>query len=113
MLMTFLFAAAVKNAVGGETASQNDVMEAAIKKWFRSQEDAIKVQLKKDLMKKQELAAERMAAALATAKAAEQANANEAASGNVTASAAEVPVLKMSMAEARAMAAGDVSSTDK
>ena len=47
------FAAAVKQSVGGETASQNDVVEATIKRWFRSQEDIIRAERKAELLKQQ------------------------------------------------------------
>ena len=54
------FTAAVKHAVGGETAGQNVLVEATIKKWFRSQEDGLKAERKRALEKAQE---ERAAAA--------------------------------------------------
>ena len=45
------FAAAVKQSIGRETASQNYVVEATIKRWFRSQDDMILAERMAELLK--------------------------------------------------------------
>ena len=78
-------AAAVKSAVGGETATQNDVMEAAIKRWLRSKVDCMKAKQRRKLLKQQEMVADKMKEAIASARAATKSNADAAApaaSGN-------------------------------
>ena len=52
-MVLLLCAAAVKQAVGGETASQANTIEQTIKRWFRSQEDMIKAEAREKLRKKQ------------------------------------------------------------
>ena len=76
------FTAAVKHAVGGETAGQNVLVEATIKKWFRSQEDGLKAERKRALEKAQE---ERAAAA----------------------GLPPLPAMELSVADAQRLGAGD------
>ena len=101
-----MHAAAVKSAVGGETASQHAVMEAAIKKWFRTQDDSLKAERRRELLKQQEAVAQQMKEAVAAARAADKANANAAAAANGNPNAANEPVMEVSLQEARAMGTG-------
>ena len=44
----------MKHSLGGETASQLQAIENTIKRWFRSQADAIKAKKRAEAMKKKE-----------------------------------------------------------
>ena len=67
--LSICFAAAVKSAVGGETATQNDVMEAAIKRWLRSKVDCMKAKQRRKQLKQQELVSNKTKEAIVSERA--------------------------------------------